>query len=574
MLGYPECKNLINETTSRGWTALKDAIETGNRRIFHLLLEHGASLTECWPQSRSRALHLCANAPEEVVEEFAERLLREDPRALTCENKAGRQPLHEAAWSGNVRLANLLLQRGADLRARSVREWLTPLGLAIWARSLPMVEFLCRKHKELGIRLTAARYYIFLRPKNVSSLNFLLSCGWQSEQWGPGFGSFDYPFSDTSQKVLDILLRQYHPGRLGFSKLARGFHAVYARESGLLQSVRTCNVVAVKKILDSRLFSPDTRTLLRLAYYVLFDAGHFVDEEVRVVMVRYLEKYQREAYLARRAKRLSLISMPDAPQPRTRAILPRITLKFWNLCYRYLDLEQRQYEKHNEWCFQHRTFPTGQEFDASSLTLDFSLIFAAYATLWSFLLPDIVFLSIIARDEITHFDTSNLIYSIVAYIIVSLTIRYPALADTVQLNVLPLWGIVFRVLSAYYNASQSNFPDRSWTKLTIQSSVRLVHLTLAVFATWILFPFGRHMIRIDPDGDMSPDPAARAAGPGRLSYPAKQVWTSWYNLQNTLMSWVIITQMYVFPDSGSRVLWHFLFDEYEITCSASLIILE
>jgi ankyrin repeat protein len=67
---------------------------------------------------------------------------------VSAKTQAGRTALHEAAWRGNTDLAQLLIAKGADVNARS-NPGLTPLDLAIEAPSRKArtpVARLLRKH--------------------------------------------------------------------------------------------------------------------------------------------------------------------------------------------------------------------------------------------------------------------------------------------------------------------------------------------------------------------------------------------------------------------------------------------
>lgn len=160
-----------------GRTALEAALMTGHREIAELLRRHGAREVALDPVEAFAALCLAGDAagaraalardpglldrlgPQGQVE-LLHRAVEADQRAAlrlcaalgfpisgtTIHRGVGSQrettPLHNAAWAGNVELARLLLELGADPAARDPRFHATPLGWAHHNRQEAMAAFL------------------------------------------------------------------------------------------------------------------------------------------------------------------------------------------------------------------------------------------------------------------------------------------------------------------------------------------------------------------------------------------------------------------------------------------------
>jgi ankyrin repeat protein len=97
---------LVDAKTDAGVSAILTAVYQGRRDVANLLVARGATLT----------LFEAAAAGEV---ERAERLLDADAEAIGAYGADGWTPLHLAAFFGHHRLAELLLDRGADPRAVS-----------------------------------------------------------------------------------------------------------------------------------------------------------------------------------------------------------------------------------------------------------------------------------------------------------------------------------------------------------------------------------------------------------------------------------------------------------------------
>jgi len=123
------------------------AADRGDRGAVEKFLAEGVDVNtkgdticqEGWTPLHHAAFHGQKSVAEVLLEKGAQ---------VNATSQAGRTALHEAAWRGSTDLAQLLIAKGADVNAKSNRG-LTPLDLATEGRSrkaLTPVARLLRKH--------------------------------------------------------------------------------------------------------------------------------------------------------------------------------------------------------------------------------------------------------------------------------------------------------------------------------------------------------------------------------------------------------------------------------------------
>jgi ankyrin repeat protein len=151
-----------------GRTPYEAAIRSGNLEIAAYLVAHGATAVDVPPEARlasaviagdrAAATALLASDPAlrdrfgvhgrvEVVRRAVEarraagvRLAHE--LGFELDLPAGRTPMHEAAWSGDLEMVTLLVELGARTDVRDLEHDGTPLGWAAYNQQTAVVEYL------------------------------------------------------------------------------------------------------------------------------------------------------------------------------------------------------------------------------------------------------------------------------------------------------------------------------------------------------------------------------------------------------------------------------------------------
>jgi len=155
----------VNARNERGDSALLAAAYFGRRDILDLLIDRGAAV----------GLHEAAalGLKEPAVEH-----LRREPEAVNAYSHDGWTPLHLAAFFGHRDLAELLLERGADVNARSrsarfAREN-TPLHAAAANRQVAVAELLVARGADVNARDASGFTPLALAANSNSDLVMLL----------------------------------------------------------------------------------------------------------------------------------------------------------------------------------------------------------------------------------------------------------------------------------------------------------------------------------------------------------------------------------------------------------------
>jgi ankyrin repeat protein len=151
----------------------EEAMHRGRGRIADLLVQHGATRTDVVLEPMESFVASCLAMDEDAVRagialhpEFlrateplfaAARGDRVDVAALLLdlgtspevESAARERPLHIAAYANAVRVANLLLERGAEVDPVESNWGNTPLGAAAYAQHAPMIALLTPKSRDV-----------------------------------------------------------------------------------------------------------------------------------------------------------------------------------------------------------------------------------------------------------------------------------------------------------------------------------------------------------------------------------------------------------------------------------------
>jgi ankyrin repeat protein len=320
--------------TSLGRTPLDVAIREGNVHTTKLLLDVGADPSKCqwhWASQHPvrHALHVCAYAPWESAVPIAEIIVRKNPSSVRVTwGIDSFTPLHEASWTGQKDLIQFLLKNGSDLIPKST--YYSPLGVAIASRSITGVRVLAQAHHEAKKALVAAvdNSWGFTLPDFVypSAITFLLTPGHSStlasrpgdEQSKMGsnirqIGCLDHPFSQTSQIILDILLRYYEKAhfRWNLRSVIWKQDRNYYYSSGLPQVVRLADLQLFNKLMGSGKFKPSYDDLIFIAIrqLIIID-NHIASDDARVEMINELRHLQLEEYNSKWNARKSISHWP------------------------------------------------------------------------------------------------------------------------------------------------------------------------------------------------------------------------------------------------------------------------
>jgi ankyrin repeat protein len=242
-------------------TPLKEAAIKGHLNSMRLLLEKGASPANI-DASGGHVLHVCALAPGDVAVEQAKIILDRFPSAINARSGfLQAKALYSASWYGNEQLIRFLLDLGSD--PRKVSHHITALGAAIYSRSITAVKVLCEEYQRKRWPLLAALYAPDRRPNRftyfhtgtyVSAISFLLTPGAfspvESRLGHPNAtGSYDHPFSHTSEIILDILLAASDSPRLPWTIRFPLLSTPLSRyPGGLNEAVRLGNSKLIDKI--------------------------------------------------------------------------------------------------------------------------------------------------------------------------------------------------------------------------------------------------------------------------------------------------------------------------------------
>lgn len=210
----------VNHVSEHNWTPLMCAIEDGNAEMYQLLLSLGATIEPASPDSPQLLPFAMHQRNEEIVQDLFNRgispssiddngvplLVRalrrgyDDMVALFLENGADvnaatryeqQTPLHFAAKIGCQRVAELLVDHGAELNPRD-KDQRTPLDLALYYNNPQLASWL-RQHGGERNGCSPAGENLLQQPldNGEAHLWYLGHCGW-GVQTQNHFMIFDY----------------------------------------------------------------------------------------------------------------------------------------------------------------------------------------------------------------------------------------------------------------------------------------------------------------------------------------------------------------------------------------------
>ena len=156
---------LINISDRWQSTPLHWAARLEDNDIVKTLIDAGASVRardmygntplHCAAESWNEVLHPRWNRDKErqlVSSESIVVLLIESGADINAVNKYDFTPLHEAARSGDIEVAEILIRAGADINAKCVRRSLTPLHTAAYSGNCRVVKILIENGADISLK--------------------------------------------------------------------------------------------------------------------------------------------------------------------------------------------------------------------------------------------------------------------------------------------------------------------------------------------------------------------------------------------------------------------------------------
>ncbi len=126
----------VNFRDKEGLTALHWAVVKGQYKVAEFLIDNGADINAT-DNFGTTLLHMAVFGGEKIVKLLVDKGIRVDAR-----NDDGISALHLAALEGNQVIAKLLVAKGSDVNAKTIRNNLTPLYWAAKRGHLTIVELL------------------------------------------------------------------------------------------------------------------------------------------------------------------------------------------------------------------------------------------------------------------------------------------------------------------------------------------------------------------------------------------------------------------------------------------------
>ena len=348
-----------------------------------------SSSAECLPTTflaqailDQELLHICVHAPMAAAGvSFALQILDLCPESIDSRNSGGQTPLFEALALDRILLAEVLVERGAQLEIVD-HSGCTPLGYAVAQQSICGVQFLAGRLEKLERPLMAYPKVEFddtLNPLywlrgswfsttapvfgyySVSCLDYIATIPWRDPehrsdsdriifvqdigtQMHPG--CLKLPLTMAFWRILDILLRFELPRKKQrpsiWSSPTQRFSSSDTVTSGLWHGVRYLNEPYVRKVVKSRKFNPEYRVLLDICCRPGWRKRNYwrkpepLKKKTRI-LAEYLESQLREDF--RRQRNLQL---------RTSRSLPaRMLARLYYVCY--ADNEMAAFLRWHKW---------------------------------------------------------------------------------------------------------------------------------------------------------------------------------------------------------------------------------
>jgi hypothetical protein len=426
LLGQGHIVADIDKKAKKLWSPLGYAIALGNEPAVALLLSNGASALSV-RAGNFNALHICVMYVRPQSEALAKTILDSSPTLVNRCSSAWFTPLHYAAIAGSAPMIKFLVERGAHLTAvgSDPGRDLTPLGSAIAYRSQLGVQEMFDMHKRKGVPAVAAWDHRPLFPflalsRVVRPITMILAPGglsigknWQEFRGPPLYvGSYE-PLQDSdSRAILELALQNPGSGtlmellkmwyykmiayysvehrslgwdgevfhvfallfRFSFGLLWFAIFRVDTRSPAMRWAIRVRDNAAIELLLDDyreRQKFIDIRGMIRYAQLRMLEKPVLISPKNCEVITQTLMDYQRVIFETARMKRTS-----------------GILVLFWKLLYMiYLNTEQREYDRFNNWWLAELPIPKPgvMEFRSFVPPPRMSLYTILFAILWAIL---------------------------------------------------------------------------------------------------------------------------------------------------------------------------------------------
>ena len=457
LLKTEDLRPCIDQNARGEWSPLGYAVALGNERAIDMLLARGANINQVSSLRGYNALHICAIYARLNSAEIASKLIGRSHELVNSRSQSGYTALHFAAVAGSVPLMNTLAARGAHLMAAS--NFVTPLGLAIAYWSELGVEEICNIHMKRRVPLVAAfdiwrtpspfpvsqaigPSTMILAPGRYSAMEMVRELRGRSGR----VGCYDPPLSGTAENILKIVLRYPPSGHL-LEYLKIWYYQITEQYSSG-DSLRRGRSATLSHIMDL-IF----RFAIGSLWFVLFGVDEFYQsvrwatrmDDSRAVEILLAECSRRnvstdiEGLIMHSQRRVFRTPVQERQHPLRIANLllehqnhtfSQLKLQrtnggmrvLWRPIYRlYLDLEQTQYVRLNDWGLHDGLdIHNGGDFAISVPALRISAYPLGFAILWAILGQLLYHLSIFIRNADESFPTSKYLWTIFLTIIVSI----------------------------------------------------------------------------------------------------------------------------------------------------------
>lgn len=365
LLEIDEAAHLVNQRSWAGWTPLKDTISRDRRESFHALISCHASIENIWDIDgfkNCHALHVCALHPGPAAVEFASWILEKDPKSIHVRDSQMNTPLHAAAQFGNVRFAKLLIRHHRASLFATNQFGRTPLGVAILYRESTIINLLRDLYSKRNIPEVSmvSRFALFgsLRVRTIAPVEDIVTPGPNPTTIKlllpfEKFGAADYPFSESSKRLLKELLKTHpQPTKFGTNFIQNAICSPVLT-SGLYAAINMANHEGAEMILNHLSGTSDLpKSHLRFLLFAALDLlplnefNDFATRSARTKVVDVIWERCKSEFTKKRDNRFK----------------SRLLSPMWKMYYRvYGDRENKHLSRTKTWIEENLRFATPRQ---------------------------------------------------------------------------------------------------------------------------------------------------------------------------------------------------------------------